>query len=149
FADDLLRFTHRIPVRGVDEGDPFVERTADDPDAVLVVGVAPAPERHGAETDARDLQAAVAERRVVHVPSAPTLARGLRTLRGGSLDGDRLRDRCWLPCRARRRRRLALEARGGRPAFLSTGLGPHPVEGRSGPARAPGGDLDLDAGLDG
>src|SRR5262245_2923817 len=88
----------------------------------------------------------------VHAPSdflglAHALARPFGGLRRGSLD-HRPRDR-WIPRGARRRRWQALEAWAGRPTLLPAGLGPHPIEGGSRPARAPCSDLDLDAGRDG
>ena len=48
-ADDLLGLAGRVDVGGVDEVDPRVERAVDDPDRVVVVGVAPVAEHHRAE----------------------------------------------------------------------------------------------------
>ena len=60
-ADDLLRLALRVDVGGVDEVDAVVERVMDDPDAVVVVAVAPEPEHHGAEALHRHLDAGLAE----------------------------------------------------------------------------------------
>ena len=65
-ADDLFRLPHAVAVGGVDEVDALVERAADDADAVVMVGIAPAAERHGAEAEAGNLEAAAAEASVLH-----------------------------------------------------------------------------------
>jgi hypothetical protein len=61
-ADDLLRLSRRVHVGGVDEVDPGVQRGVDDPDAVLVIGVAPRAEHHRAEAVGAHLDAGTAER---------------------------------------------------------------------------------------
>ena len=61
-ADDLLRLPRRVHVRGVDEVDAAVERGVDDPDALLVFGVAPRAEHHRAEAVRADLDPGSAER---------------------------------------------------------------------------------------
>jgi hypothetical protein len=50
-ANDLFRLAGGVDVGGVDEVDPGVERAVDDPDRVLVVGVAPGAEHHRAEAE--------------------------------------------------------------------------------------------------
>jgi hypothetical protein len=45
-ADDLLRLTARIHVGRIDEVDPGVQRPVDDPNRVLVIGVADSTEHH-------------------------------------------------------------------------------------------------------
>ena len=54
-ADDLLRLAARVDVGGVDEVDPGVERGVDDPDRLVVIGLAPGPEHHRSETQRADL----------------------------------------------------------------------------------------------
>jgi len=61
-ADDLLRLPSRVHVRGVDEVDSAVQRGVDDPDAVLVIGIAPRAEHHRAEAVRADLDPGTAER---------------------------------------------------------------------------------------
>src|SRR5262249_25860117 len=77
-ADDLLGLAHAVAVGGVDEGDTLVESATNDANAVGVILVAPATEGHGAEAEARDLEAAVAELRIVHAgesrPNQPPAA---------------------------------------------------------------------------
>src|SRR5262245_28513809 len=93
-ADDLFRLPHPIAVRRVDEGDALVERAADDADAVVVVGIAPPTERHRAETDARDLETAVSESKVLHgrYPArAPSMARRSSRSSGPTLLGKKAR----------------------------------------------------------
>ena len=48
-ADDLLRFTARVDVGGVDEVDPGVERGVDDSNRDVVVALAPGAEHHRPE----------------------------------------------------------------------------------------------------
>jgi hypothetical protein len=60
-ADDLLRLAGRLDVGGVDEVDSGVERGMDDPDRVVVVGVAPGAEHHRAEAELRDLDAGASQ----------------------------------------------------------------------------------------
>ncbi len=48
-ADDLLRLALAIDVGGVDEVDARVERAVDDPDGLVVIGVAPGAEHHRTE----------------------------------------------------------------------------------------------------
>jgi hypothetical protein len=49
-ADDLLGLALGVHVGGVDEVEAGLERPVDDADALLVAGVPPAAEHHGAET---------------------------------------------------------------------------------------------------
>ncbi len=49
FADDLLRFAGGVDIGGVDEVDAGVERGVDDPDRLVVIGLAPGAEHHRAE----------------------------------------------------------------------------------------------------
>ena len=58
-ADDLLGLAARVDVGGVDEVDPRVERAVDDRDRLVVVGLAPGAEHHGAEAERADLDAGV------------------------------------------------------------------------------------------
>jgi hypothetical protein len=67
--DDLLGLAGRVPVRGVDEVDPRVQRLTDDADRVVVVGVAAGPEHHRAERVGADLDAGPAEGAVLHAVS--------------------------------------------------------------------------------
>jgi hypothetical protein len=68
-ADDLLRLAAGVDVGGVDDVDARVERAVDDPDRLLVVGVAPGAEHHGAEGEGADLDAGAAEGAVAHAIS--------------------------------------------------------------------------------
>ena len=60
-ADDLLGLAARVDVGRVDEVDPCVERTVDDVDRLVVVGVAPGAEHHRAEAQRTDLQTGAAQ----------------------------------------------------------------------------------------
>ena len=73
-ADDLLRLPRRVHVRGVDEVDAAVQRGVDDPDAVLVIGVAPRAEHHRAEAVRAHLDPGTAERPHPHARAPPWLA---------------------------------------------------------------------------
>src|SRR5437763_11477987 len=100
-TDDLLRLTGRIDVRGVDEVDSGVQRPMDDPNGLLMVGIAPLTEHHGAEAEGTDLDAGTAERAHFH---------GLCVHPGVErpLTGHLLPRRRRRPRRAFRRLRLAL-----------------------------------------
>ena len=50
-ADDLLGLALPVDVGGVDEVDPGVQRGVDDPDRLVVIGVAPRAEHHRAEAE--------------------------------------------------------------------------------------------------
>ena len=67
-ADDLLRLALRVHVGGVDEVDPRVERPVDDPDRLVVVGVAPRAEHHRPEAHRSHLHSGPAERAQLHGP---------------------------------------------------------------------------------
>ena len=67
-ADDLLRLARRVHVGGVDEVDPGVEAAVDDPRALVVVGLAPRAEHHGAEAVLADLDPGASERSHAHDP---------------------------------------------------------------------------------
>ena len=54
----------RVDVGGVDEVDPGVERRVDDPDRLVVVGVAPRAEHHRAEAERADLDAGAPSSRI-------------------------------------------------------------------------------------
>src|SRR3954451_16478702 len=56
----------RIDVGGVDEVDAFVDGVMDHADAVVVIGVAPRAEHHGAETEGADLETGTSEQSVLH-----------------------------------------------------------------------------------
>src|SRR4051794_25207439 len=70
-ADDLLVLTLRIDIRRVDEVDACVEGGVDDPDRLLVVGLAPRPEHHRAEAQGADLDAGPTEVAVLHTTNLP------------------------------------------------------------------------------
>ena len=59
--DDLLRLASRVHVGGVDEVDAGVQRPVDDPDRLLMVGIAPGAEHHRAQAERADLDAGGAE----------------------------------------------------------------------------------------
>ena len=80
-ADDLLGLAERVHVGGVDEVDARVDGGVDDADAVVVVGVAPRAEHHGAEAVAADLDPGRPECRAVHAQEAT------HRLDGRHLDG--------------------------------------------------------------
>jgi AcrR family transcriptional regulator len=65
-ADDLLRLARRVEVGGVEEVDPGVQRAVDDPDGVVVIGVAERAEHHRPEAQRGDGDAGASERSVVH-----------------------------------------------------------------------------------
>ena len=65
-ADDLLRLALRVDVGGVDEVDPGVEGRVDDPDRLVVVGVAPGAEHHRAEAQLADRDAGAPQGSVFH-----------------------------------------------------------------------------------
>ena len=65
-ADDLLGLAVRVDVGGVDEVDPGVQRRVDDPDRLVVVGVAPRAEHHRAEAELADRDAGAPERSQFH-----------------------------------------------------------------------------------
>ena len=65
-ADDLLRLARGVEVGGVDEVDAGVERAVDDPDRVVVIGVAERAEHHRAEAQLTDRDAAASQRSMVH-----------------------------------------------------------------------------------
>ena len=75
-AHDVLGLAARVDVGGVDEVDPGVERAVDDPDRVVVVGVAPGAEHHRPEAQRADLYAGASECAVVHGRSVPAGRRG-------------------------------------------------------------------------
>jgi hypothetical protein len=60
-ADDLLGLARPVHVGGVDEVDARVERRVDDPDGLVVVGVAPGAEHHRAEAKLADRHAGASE----------------------------------------------------------------------------------------
>ena len=65
-AHDLLGLTAGVRVGGVDEVDAGVEGPVDDPGRLLMVGVAPAAEHHGAEAQGAHLDAGAAEGTHLH-----------------------------------------------------------------------------------
>ena len=65
-ADDLLRLSRRVHIRGVDEVDAGVQRGMDDPDALGVVGITPRTEHHRAEAVRAHLDPGTAERPHLH-----------------------------------------------------------------------------------
>src|SRR5262249_6932818 len=81
-AEDLLRppdgrdvAADGVDVGGVEERHPGVERAVEDRHRRLLVALH--PERHGAETEARDRESGAAEARVLH---------GRHSLRGGPVE---------------------------------------------------------------
>src|SRR5215210_3109747 len=60
-ADDLLGLARPVDVGCVDEVDPGVERMVDDPDGLVVVGVAPGAEHHRAEAELADRNTSASE----------------------------------------------------------------------------------------
>ena len=98
-ADDLLRLAPAVAVGGVDEVDALVERAVHDAHAVVVIGVAPAPEHHRAEAEARDLEAAVPESDVLHGYAARASVIACRRSRssGATLLGKKARTSPSLP----------------------------------------------------
>src|SRR5439155_2404042 len=65
-ADDLFGLAGGVDVGGVDEVDAGVERGVDDADRLVVVGLAPGAEHHGAEAQLADRDAGASQRTVVH-----------------------------------------------------------------------------------
>ena len=65
-ADDLLGLALAIDVGRVDEVDPGVERRVDDPDRLVVVGVAPRAEHHRAKTELADRHAGATQLTMLH-----------------------------------------------------------------------------------
>src|SRR5439155_5731117 len=72
FAHDRLRLPSRVHVGGVDEVDPRIERTMDDPDRLLVIGIAPGAEHHRAEAERAHLDPRPSELPVLHLPTVPS-----------------------------------------------------------------------------
>jgi hypothetical protein len=70
-ADDLLRLPRRVDIRGVDEVDAAVQRGMNDPDALLVIGIAPRAEHHRAEAVRAHLDPGTAECPHPHVCRLP------------------------------------------------------------------------------
>ena len=65
-ADDLLGLALPVDVGGVDEVDPGVERRVDDPDRLVVIGVAPRAEHHRAEAELADGDAGASQLAMLH-----------------------------------------------------------------------------------
>jgi hypothetical protein len=63
---DLLGLTCGVHIRGVDEIDALIERSVDDADAVVVVGVSDRAEHHGAEAVRTYLDTGAAQSAVAH-----------------------------------------------------------------------------------
>jgi hypothetical protein len=87
-GDDLLGLALGVDVGGVDDVDPGVQRAVDDPDALVVVGVAPGAEHHRAEAQLADRDAGASERAMLHqllLVSTPAL--GLACCREVELAG--------------------------------------------------------------
>src|SRR4029450_5282458 len=78
-ADDLLRLTPRVDVRGVDEVHAGVERAVHDADALVVVGIAHFPQHHRPEAVLAHPDTGAPE--VVHLHEASTRSRLTRSLR--------------------------------------------------------------------
>src|SRR6202165_3099706 len=65
-TDNLLRLAVAVDVGGIDKVDAGVEGGVDDPDAVIVVGVAPGAEHHGTEAAGADTDAGPTQAYVFH-----------------------------------------------------------------------------------
>jgi hypothetical protein len=65
-ADDDLRLSLRVDIRGVDEVDPGVQPAVDDPDRLVVVLGAPVAEHHGAEAQLAHRDAGASEGSMLH-----------------------------------------------------------------------------------
>jgi len=65
-ADDDLGLAFRVDIGGVDEVDPGVERTVDDPDALVVILRAPVTDHHGPEAELADPDAGASETSMLH-----------------------------------------------------------------------------------
>jgi hypothetical protein len=65
-ADDDLGLALRVDVGGVDEVDPRVQRAMNDPDAFVVVLVAPVAEHHRAEAQLADRDAGASQKAMLH-----------------------------------------------------------------------------------
>jgi hypothetical protein len=76
-ADDLLGLTGGVHVGGVHEVDSGVQRTVDDGGRIVVIGVSPGAEHHGAQTQRADFHSGGAERAVLHLVSFPLYRLGL------------------------------------------------------------------------
>ena len=74
-AHDDLGLARRVHVGGVDEVDAGVEGPVDDPDRIVVIGIAPRSEHHGPETEGADLDAGSTQCAHLH-RADPTGGRG-------------------------------------------------------------------------
>jgi hypothetical protein len=63
--DDLLRLAAAIGIGGVDEVDPCIQSLVDDPDRVVVVGIARRAEHHRAQAIRADFDAGSSKRAVL------------------------------------------------------------------------------------
>src|SRR5262249_53728101 len=66
-AQDRLGLSRGVAVGGVDEVDSRVERLVDDPNALIVIGVAERAEHQRAQAELANGDARVSERAVVHL----------------------------------------------------------------------------------
>src|SRR5580658_9372051 len=74
--DDFLRFASAIRIGRIDQVDSCIQSSVDDPDRVVVVGVAQCAKHHRAQTIGADFDARFSECAVLHVLS-PAYARWL------------------------------------------------------------------------
>ena len=65
-AHDLLRLTAGVDVGSIDEVDPRIQRAMDDPDRVVMIGVAKGAEHHRAQAQRADRDAGASQGSVVH-----------------------------------------------------------------------------------
>ncbi len=71
-TNDRLRFTLGVDVSCVDEVDAGIQRSMDDLDRNIMIGLAPGAEHHGAETERADFHAGTSEAAIFHRPSLRT-----------------------------------------------------------------------------
>src|ERR687889_531432 len=69
--DDLLRLSSRVDVGSVDEVDSRIKSTVDDPNAVVVVRVAPSTEHHRPKTKSTYMDAGSTKSAILHFDLAP------------------------------------------------------------------------------
>jgi len=81
-AEDLLRLSRRVAVRGVEGIDPRVEGAVDHPHALLVITVAECPEHHGAQRELADGDPRKAEWSVLHRGLLPPPLAAVRSRHG-------------------------------------------------------------------
>ena len=91
-TNDRLRFTLGVDVSCVNEVDAGIQRSVDDLDRNIMIGLTPGAEHHGAEAERADLHAGTSEAAIFHRPS-------LRTPSGPTSTGCRRGSACELGLR--------------------------------------------------